>query len=310
MVGIGAAGHHLGALLHHAAIAGAARDHVELQVALAHGFELLGILITVLNAVASAHALGAAAVVSKKQDQRVVILAGGLEGIHHAAHAGIHVGHHGGVSFHEAQFPCLVLGVGPRGCLAVARRIFPFRIDQPHLQLARIPLLAHGVPALVVKALVGGDLLFGGMHRPMRRGIGHVQEERLIALVFLDVTHGVVADGVGVIILVGLVPCISERRHLGVLTRERVGIKETTCTVDGPVETVKTALAGPVVFWPLRFYMRRDVPFTGHVGGVAGRFHHLRNGAYILAEIAFKAGQILIAHHPANARLMRVHASE
>ena len=73
-----------------------------MQVALAHGFELLGILIAVLNAVASAHALGAAAVVSKKQDQRVVILASGLEGIHHAAHAGIHVGHHGGVSFHEA----------------------------------------------------------------------------------------------------------------------------------------------------------------------------------------------------------------
>ena len=75
VIGIIAAGHHLGALLHHAAIAGTARDHVKLQVSLAHGFELFGILIAVLNPIASAHALGAAAVVSEEEDQRVVVFA-------------------------------------------------------------------------------------------------------------------------------------------------------------------------------------------------------------------------------------------
>ena len=132
----------------------------------------------------------------------------------------------------------------------------------------------------------------------------------MIALVFLDVTHGVIADGVGVIIVVGLVSLIGEGRYLGVLARERVGIKETAGAVDSAVEAVESALAWPVVFRPLRFYMRRNVPFPRHVGGVSGGLHYFRNGADIFAEIPLEAGQVLITHHPANPRLMRVHAGE
>ena len=100
VIGIGAAGHHLGALLHHPAIAGAARDHVELQIAFAHWLELIGVLVAILDAVPSAHAFGAAAVIGEEENQRVVVLAGGLEGIDHAAHAGVHVRDHGGIGFH------------------------------------------------------------------------------------------------------------------------------------------------------------------------------------------------------------------
>jgi len=57
VVGIGGPGHDFRSLLHYAAITRAARDHVKLQIALAHGLKLIWILITILDAVAAAHAL-------------------------------------------------------------------------------------------------------------------------------------------------------------------------------------------------------------------------------------------------------------
>ena len=78
VIGVGTASHHLSSLLHYEAIAGSARNHVELQITLTHRFELFGVLIAVLNTIAPAHAFGTAAIVGKKQNQRVIVLTGGL----------------------------------------------------------------------------------------------------------------------------------------------------------------------------------------------------------------------------------------
>ena len=144
----------------------------------------------------------------------------------------------------------------------------------------------------------------------MRRGVSHVDKEGVVAFVFLDVSHGMVADGVGVIIFVGLVALVSQWRHLRVFARERIGIKETARTVDRAVKAIEAALAWPVVFRPFRFHVRRHVPFARHVGGVSGGLEHLGDGADILPEVAFVPRQTLVAHHPTNACLMRIHAGE
>ncbi len=60
------AGHHAGALPHHAAIASAFGNHARLQFAAAHGLEHVRIFVLKLNAFAAAHSLGAAAVVGEE----------------------------------------------------------------------------------------------------------------------------------------------------------------------------------------------------------------------------------------------------
>ena len=239
---------------------------------LGHGDDLLWVLVAVLDAVASTHAFRTAAVVGQKQDERVVVLARILERLHHAAHALIHVVDHGGVSLHQANFPFLILGIGPWGGLGVARCHFPLGIDKTHLELPRMARLAQGVPALVVLALVPGNVLGQRVHGPVGSGVGDVDEEGIVALVLLDVARGVVADGVGIIKLVGLVFLVREWRDLRVFARERVGIKEAASAMDGAVKAVKAALTRPVVLGAIRANMRCHVPFAGHVGGVIGSF--------------------------------------
>ena len=144
----------------------------------------------------------------------------------------------------------------------------------------------------------------------MRRGESHVNKEGLIAFVLLDVPHRMIADGVRVIIFVGLVPLVGAWRYLGVFARERIRIKETARTVNRAIKAIEPALAWPVVFRSFRFHVRRHVPFTGHVSGVSGGLEHLGDGANVLPEVALVTRQPLVAHHPADARLMRVHAGE
>ena len=66
---------------------------------------------------------------------------------------------------------------------------------------------AESVPAVAVLALVAGDVLFVGVQRPVRGGVGYVQEERLFVAVvrtrgavggcvLVEHLDGVVGDGI------------------------------------------------------------------------------------------------------------------
>ncbi len=144
----------------------------------------------------------------------------------------------------------------------------------------------------------------------MRRGVGHVNEKRLVTFVFANVTRGVVADGVGIIKLIRFVSLIRERRNLRVLARERVGIKKTARAVDGSIKAIEPPLARPIIFWAVGTGVRGHVPFAGHISGVTSRLHYLGNRTHILPEITAIAWQVAIVHHVADARLMRVHPRE
>jgi hypothetical protein len=75
------------------------------------------------------------------------------------------------------------------------------------LQLGESGLADGGVAGIVVPAVLG-DVGRLRLHRPVRRGVGHIEEERLVGPVtgvFAGERHGVIGDGVGVIELVGAV---------------------------------------------------------------------------------------------------------
>ena len=172
MVGVCPARHDLGSLLEHYPLAGALGNHIDLQIGRLHRFQLVRVLVLVLDALAPAHALGATSVVGEEKDQGVVEHLSFLQCPDDPSEPLVEPVDHRGVSLHQADLPFLVRGVLPGD--PVPRGQFPFLVDQAHFQLALVACFSHHFPALVVTALVLGHVLGKRVHRPVGRCVGDV----------------------------------------------------------------------------------------------------------------------------------------
>ena len=146
--------------------------------------------------------LGTPAVVGQKHDQRVLFLADLLEFLEDPADPAVHVVDLRGVDFHPPLMPLAERHFQPGLDPAVARHERPLRPNYPLADHPLVASLAELIPAHGVLALVSGDVFGSCMKRPVRGGVGHVEEERSVAGGALgDVLHRMVADCVSVIIL-------------------------------------------------------------------------------------------------------------
>ena len=80
--------------------------------------------------------------------------------------------------------------------------------------------------------------------------------------------------------------------------------------MDGAEEFVEAALAGPIVLGIGGFHLGGDVPFSGHVGAVAGGLERFGDGEAFLVEVALVLGEPVVAGHVTDAGLVRVESGE
>ena len=252
----------------------------------------------------------ASSVIGEENHQRILFQAEAAQRGQHAPHPLVHAVHHCRIDGH-AQGPVrLVIGLIPRRHIGIARRQPPFRVDDALAQQARITLIAKRVPSPDVGAPVLRDVLGPCVQRPVRRGIGQIQQKRLFApRLLLQPRDRVVGERVGHVkrLPAGhntlVVQC---KRPLVPLLFQDAPI--TACAADQPVVAIKAALPGPV-FGPLA-----HMPLAGHIGPVPRPFQHFRERHARAVEIPlvwtfFRRGRPP-CHHPAHARLMRVKAGQ
>ena len=215
-----------------------------MEVVRPHGLEDL--VLDLVGVGLPAITLGATSVVLEIDEQRVLQSALPFQLRGDAPDAPIHGLDHRGIDLHALDFPLAVLDGIP---LAHGGRHFPAGIEHAEFPCPFEPRLPDGVVAGGVAALVAGDVLRQRVHGPVRAGVGDVEEERLLGMVLgviLHELHRVVADGIGVVILLRLVVRIVERGDELVVAAKRGRIVKTPRAGDRAVEAVKAALHGPV----------------------------------------------------------------
>ena len=142
----------------------------------------------------------------------------------------------------------------------------------------------------------------------MGRGMGKVQEKRLIVGSFGDHLDGFVGDRVGEInvIRVGF--------DATVVFEHVVRGEEIVDPVNGAVKPVKPTLAGRWVFGVnhapavdlASHEIPRDMPFAGQVGFVTRSAQMFGNGRVVVAQKALIGGRAQIGPHMSGVRVMGV----
>ena len=266
--------------------------------------------------------LGAAAVVGQEEDQGVVETAGFLECRHDLANAPIHAVDLGGIDLHRAlePGPFLAGNIRPGGHARVALGDRPVGFDQPEFDQPLAPFGADRVPAGGVAAPVAGDVLRQRVQRPVGRGVGHVEEERIVAALALRVVaheaRRVLGDCVRVVVDGGF-GVVRRREFDGfVVFGEGDRVVEAAGAMNRAVEAVEAALPRPVVSRgefvvaaPVA-HVTSDVPLPRHVGAVAGLAERLGDRHRVGGEVAAVSRQPVVAHHVADAGLVSVEAGQ
>ena len=147
----------------------------------------------------------------------------------------------------------------------------------------------------------------------MGGGVGDVEEERLIGVVFRVIAQepdSVVGDGVGVVVGFGLVVGIGEGGDHGLVLDQGRRIEITPRAVDRAVEAVEAPGDRPVVLRPVGGGEPGDVPLAGHICAVSGRFEDFGQRAARLVQVASVARVTLVFHHVADPGLMGVQAGQ
>ena len=148
------------------------------------------------------------------------------------------------------------------------------------------------------------------MHRPVRRGVGHVEKHRLVRRLLrmlLQKCHRVVTDRVGVIVRLRLIHRIVHRCDELVTATQRRRIIKTARSNDRPVKFLEAPLQRPVILRPLRPCMLGHMPFAAHVPPITAGAQCLGNGHHIATQFAAIPWQLVIAGHQPNARLVLIH---
>ena len=257
-----------------------------------------------------AKTLGTGAVVLQVHDQRVVERTLPLELRHDPTDTAVHVVDHRRVHFHVADVPFLVGRLLP---VIGLRRQLQVLANQPQLFQPCKPRGANLLKAAIVHALVALDIFRQGMHRPMRRGVGHIEKHRLVRRllrVLLQKSHRVVADRVGVIISLRLILLIVHRSDELILATQRRWIKKAARADDRSIKLFKAPLQRPVVLRTLRPRVLGHMPFTAHVPSIPARAQRLGNRHHIAPQLTAIPRQLVVARHQPDACLMLVHPRE
>ena len=238
-----------------------------------------------LRPTAFTHGLRTAAVVRKKQYQRVVVLAQPLQCLQHTPYLLVHAVHLRGVHGHALRFPGLVGRSVPSWRVRVARGQRPLVLQHTAMQQFFVTSAAQLVPATCVFAGITFDIFWQCMQRPVRRVVRQIHEERLVGLrVLFQHADGGIGDGIGQVEVIG---------NLGglviVLNVPRREVVHDT--IDHAVEAVEPTLqrgravavseapsgnaGGPEV--------AAHVPLAGHQGAVAAALQHLGDSRGIFA---------------------------
>ena len=134
-------------------------------------------------------------------NHRVFILPGRLQLGDDATDTFVHYGEHRGVNFHATDLEFFVLHLVP---LAGLWGESPRRVRHPELLLFFPARRAHRGVAAIVAAFVFRDVPLARVHGPVCGGVGHVEQKRLsglITFVFTNKLRGVIAQCVGVVII-------------------------------------------------------------------------------------------------------------
>ena len=146
--------------------------------------------------------LGAPAVVREEDHDRVLEAPGPFESVEHPADAAIHRLHLGGIRLHPAGLPFAIRHVVPRrlGRIALAqlRPGVQDALGDQSLQSR----LAEAVPAFVEAPARRREVRRPRMERPVRCGVGEVEEERVIGSarsMLIDPCRRMIGDRVRVV---------------------------------------------------------------------------------------------------------------
>jgi hypothetical protein len=261
---------------------------------------------------AATHGLGTTAVVLEIENEGVLQLPLGSDFVDDAANRLVEGVDLRGIDLHAAALELLVLHVLPlRG-----GRVFrpAIREESQALHLGA-PGFARRFIAAFVAAAVLGDVGGFRVQRPVGGGEGGVEEEglgRVITPVVAQEAHGLIGDGVGVVVLRGLVLGILGDGDELVVAYQGAGIEVTAGAMDGAVVAVEAALEGPVAAVPQGFGVlaRGHVPFTDGVIPVTGGSESLGEGHALAVQAAPVAVVIPVLHHVTDAGLVRVETGE
>ncbi len=212
-----------------------------------------------------------------------------------------------GVCLHPPQLPGLVLRVLPGGLARIAlaeRRVLLQQARRDHPRQAPFSQL---VPAIVVPAVVGGDVLLVRVQRPVRRSERRVQEERPVAVVpdvLADELRALVGDRVGV----------EERVVLDLIlraflaTHQRLGLVVAAAADQRAEEPVEPAARRPSIVGV--DHVVGQMPLSAEVRGKTVGAEHFRRGRAPAAQRARVAGGALVVGENADPGLLRVQPRE
>ena len=226
-----------------------------------------------------------------------------LELVEHAPDALVHPVDLGGVRRHPGRLPLAVDDVLPRRHPLVARGQRPRGVDDPLLDEPLQPLLAQLVPAGVEATGVARDVLVVRVQRPVRRGVGEEEEERVVAALLVVLGEELdrrVGDRVGVepARLLGLV------LDVGLLPHQRARPVEGARPLERAEEAVEAASGRPGRVGGV--HVDGEVPLAGEVRRVARVAAHLRDRRALLAEVARVAVGGVVEVEDADPDLVRV----
>ena len=222
--------------------------------------------------------LGRRPVVTGDVDEEgVVPLAHGLDGVDEAGHLSIGVSQEGREHFHQATGHWLVpVGVViPGRDLVGSGSVLRARWNDPHGQLSLEDRLAQVIPAVVKEAAEAVQPGVGNVQRRVDGAGSEVAQERLVRSVGPDPLHPL--DGlVGhVLSEVVVVPPLERGDRRGLVVE--VGLELRGFAAQEPVEAVKAQPGGPAVERSRRAGLPRrgQVTFAEHPCGVAVLAEHL-----------------------------------
>ena len=141
--------------------------------------------------------------------------------------------------------------------------------------------------------------------------IRHVEEERrLRGGRLLHHRHRAIADGVGEVVGLGLGGGLDEL----VVAHHGRRVEVAAAAAEHAVVGVEAALhrqrmvgrAGPPCLRAVRLVAAANVPLARHHGAVAAALQRLGDGHAVVAQVALVLADAVVAHHVADAGLMRV----
>ena len=254
------------------------------------------------------HELGTPTIVGQEQDQGVIKLTQPFERIHQRANGLVHPIYHSGIGSHLTGLPIFVLFICPAVDAFVTGRDVPSALEDPlpiHFFVSRS---TNMIPALVIHAIIFGDVFGMRMKWPMRCRVGEIEEERLF--IFnraFDHPDCLVRDRVREVEIIG--DCFNAT----VIFEHVVGREEMRGSIHDPIEMIKAALTGGGMLYISNaptvivagLEITSHMPFARHERP-SPLTQMFGNGGTVVAQKPLIGGRAQIRPHMSNARIVRI----